>query len=76
MKNLTLALDETLLSQSRAIAAKRKTTVNNMVREFLQKIAETETQAEEAMRELARMSNRTQARLGERSWTREELYDR
>ena len=76
MKNLTLALDETLLTQSRAIAAKRKTTVNNMVREFLQKIAETDTKAEDAMRDLARMSHQTSGRLGAKNWTRDELYDR
>ena len=76
MKNLTLALDETLLTQSRAIAAKRKTTVNNMVREFLQKMAETDTQAEDAMRELAQMSDQTGGRLGVKNWTRDQLYDR
>ena len=76
MKNLTLALHETLLTQSRAIAAKRKTTVNNMVRKFLQKMAATDTQAEDAMRDVARMSHQTSNRLGMTNWTRGELYDR
>ena len=76
MKNLTLALDETLLNNVRFIAANKKTTVNNLVREFLQRIAQQESRAEDAMRELARMSDKTNAKLGPITWKREELYDR
>jgi phosphoglycolate phosphatase-like HAD superfamily hydrolase len=35
MKNVTLAIDETLLEQARELAARRKTTLNAMVRSLL-----------------------------------------
>ena len=76
MKNITLALDDTLLDEVRTIAANRKTTVNAMVRDFLHRIAQQESRAESAMRELVRMSERTNAKLGPVTWTRDELYDR
>ena len=75
MKNLTLALDDTLLDEVRTIAANKKTTVNAMVREFLHHVAQQESRAESAMRELARMSERTNAKLGPVTWMRDELYD-
>lgn len=76
MKNITLAIDEEVLDEARRVAANRKTTVNGLVREFLQRIVEQENRAERAMRELARMSERTTGELGPRTWTRDELYDR
>ena len=36
MKNVTLAIDETLLERSRALAERRKTTLNAMVRSLLE----------------------------------------
>lgn len=36
-KNLTLSIDEDLLDKSRVLAAMRKTSVNEMIREFLSK---------------------------------------
>jgi plasmid stability protein len=35
MKNLTLSLDEDLLAKARVLAAMKRTSVNEMVREFL-----------------------------------------
>ena len=39
MKNVTLALDEETLRAARRIAAERSTTVNALVREFLERLA-------------------------------------
>jgi hypothetical protein len=64
MKNITLAIDEKLLDQVRIVAAKRKTTINAMVREHLEQVARNEDRAREAMAELRRMSETTEARLG------------
>ena len=36
MKNITLAVDEDVLDRVRVIAAERKTTVNGLVREYLE----------------------------------------
>ncbi len=42
-KNITLAIDEDLLQRARVIAAIRRTSVNEMVREFLRREVSRET---------------------------------
>ena len=42
-KNLTLAIDDDLLDKARVLAAMRRTTVNAMVRGFLEREIERET---------------------------------
>ena len=76
MKNITLSVDESVLDQVRIFAAKRGTTVNAIVRRYLQQIAGSEDRAKEAMRELRDMSERSQAQVGSITWTRDDLYER
>ena len=47
-KNLTLSIDEDLLDKARVLAAMRRTSVNEMVRGFLER--ETAREAEQAVR--------------------------
>jgi len=42
-KNITMAIDEDLLDKARVLAAMRRTSVNEMVREFLVREVESET---------------------------------
>lgn len=44
-KNLTLSIDEDLLDKSRVLAAMRRTSVNDMVRQFLRRETGLEGQA-------------------------------
>jgi hypothetical protein len=77
LKNITLAIDETILDQVRVIAAKRNTTVNALVRLHLEQIARNENRAREAIAELRRMSEITEARLGPNyKFDRAETYER
>lgn len=77
MKNITLAVDEKLLDEVRVIAAQRNTTVNALVRLHLEQIARNENRAREAIAELRRMSETTEARLGpDYTFDRAELYER
>lgn len=64
MKNITLAIDESLLDKVRVIAAERKTTVNQLVRLHLEQIARNEDRAKRAIADLRCMSLSTEARLG------------
>jgi hypothetical protein len=64
MKNITLAVDESLLERVRVIAAERKTTVNQLVRLHLEQIARNDDRAKRAIADLRRMSLTTEARLG------------
>jgi len=76
MKNITLAVDEDVLDEVRRFAARRNTSVNALVRDHLRRIAQNENRAQEAMRELREMSDRSNAEVGPLTWTRDQLYDR
>jgi hypothetical protein len=77
MKNITFAIQEDILEAARIVAAERKTTVNGLVRDYLTQIARQKTRAKEAMAELRRMSETSEARLGpDYKFDRDSLYDR
>lgn len=77
MKNITFAIQEDILESARIVAAERKTTVNGLVRDYLTQVARQKTRAKEAMAELRRMSEISEARLGpEYKFDRDSLYVR
>ena len=74
--NLTLAIDEHVLKRARIRALEQGTTVNALVREYLESFARDERKAAIAhFLELARASTSGSGPQG-RTWTREDLYDR
>jgi metal-responsive CopG/Arc/MetJ family transcriptional regulator len=76
MKNVTIALDEKLLREVRRIAADRSTTLNSMIRGFLEELAERESGVAKARRRIVELCRETQAEVGPRTWTRDELHER
>jgi predicted transcriptional regulator len=77
MKNITLALDDEVLEKVRTYAAERKTTVNAIVRQHLEKIAAENDKRAEARRHLLRLAETSEGRMAPGYvWNREELYDR
>jgi metal-responsive CopG/Arc/MetJ family transcriptional regulator len=76
MKNVTIAIDESLLHDARRIAADRSTTLNAMIREFLQELAERESQATKARSRIVELCRKTQAEVGPRTWSRDDLHER
>lgn len=76
MKNITLAIDEAVLDRVRVIAAEQKTTVNALVRTYLERIASEQDRRAEARRRLRELMDKSEARLGpDYKWNREELYE-
>jgi hypothetical protein len=75
-KNITLAIDEAVLEEARIYAAKRNTSVNGLVRDFLQGIAKQEDRTERARRRLRELAERSTLEVGEVTWKRDDLYDR
>lgn len=63
-RNITLAIEEDVLEKARIIAARRKTTVNGLVREHLRQLTRQEDETRRALLELRAMSETTQGRLG------------
>jgi hypothetical protein len=74
MKNITLSLDESILLAARARAEERGTTVNAMVRDFLERAVAPDRKA--GVLELLRLMKQYPVKSRGRRWTREELHER
>ena len=73
--NLTIAIDDELLRRARIRALTQGTSVNAVLREFLESYAgsDAETTARNKLAKLARTSTASSGPAG-RSWTRDEIY--
>ena len=76
MKNITLSVDEAVLTAVRRHAAEHDSTVNALVRDYLANLAAHEDRASRARARLRQLSAQSQGRLGKRTWSRAELHDR
>ena len=75
MKNITLSIDEQVLDEVRLVAARNKTTVNAMVREYLTRVASEESRIAEARKGLRKLIDSSTGRLGpDYVWNREDAY--
>ena len=77
MANLTLTLDLDLIRRARAKAVEQGTSVNALVREYLEDFVGP-SNAEIGMAMFLELAGRSQFSLGSDgiTWTREELHDR
>jgi plasmid stability protein len=77
MTNLTLVVDEETLRKARIRAMQRGTSVNALVRDYLNRLA-GESQAAEGIAEFRAAVEGAGASSGPagRTWTRDELYER
>ena len=74
-KNITLAIDEEVLDKARIYAAKRQTSVNGLVREYLARVASEDDWLTETRKELKQLMENSSARMGpEYKWSREDTY--
>lgn len=76
MKNITLSIDEKVLAEVRRYAGEHNASVNRLVREFLTGIAQRQDRAHQARRRIRELSDDTTARIGSKSWSRDELHER
>ncbi len=77
MKNITLAIDESVLDEVRQYAAKNKTTVNGLVRDYLSRLAAQQNRAEAARQRLLELARSSEGELGpDYKWDRDATYDR
>ena len=76
MTNLTLTVDEDVLRRARIKAIQQNTSVNAVVREFLESYARDDEQ-KTAVRELLKLAEQSCASSGPegRTWKREDLYE-
>lgn len=77
MANLTITVDERLLKQARMRALEDGTSVNAVLRAYLERYAGV-GDTSEALRGFGRLARRSTASSGPggRTWTRDEIHDR
>jgi hypothetical protein len=66
VRNITLSVDDEVLSAVRRYAADRNSTVNALVREYLTNLAQHEDRARRARARLWQLSKQSQGRLGQK----------
>jgi hypothetical protein len=73
--NVTLAIDDKLVARAREVARKRRTTLNQLVRNYLEGLT-APRDAPTVAQEFERLWAEHEGRSGGRKWRREDLYDR
>ena len=73
-KNLTLSIDENLLQKARVLAAMRKTSVNEMIRSFLDASVNAEKTQDEVTAKLLKLADSSKGRMGDYRPSREDTY--
>ncbi len=76
MANLTITVDDDLLKKARIRALEQGTSVNALLREYLEAYTGVRLIREERLKDLIRLSQAASSRRGGRAWTRDELHER
>ncbi len=76
MANLTITVDEDVLQRARIRALQQGTSVNALLREYLETYTGRRDAQRRAITELLAIAERATSRRGERRWTRDELHER
>jgi hypothetical protein len=74
--NMTLVVEEDLLREARAVAARQHTSVNEMVRQFLKEIVNQESRRLVAFERIEHLLDRPTVHLGGPRPSRDDLHGR
>jgi hypothetical protein len=74
--NVSLVVEEDLLREAREVAARRRTSVNEMVREFLKNVVSQESRRLAALERIQPLLDRPSVHLGGPRPSRDELHER
>ena len=72
--NVTLSIDDQTLTRARLLAQRRGTSLNQMIRDYLETL--TASDPAQAVAELERLWCEEEGDSGGRTWSREDAYDR
>lgn len=75
MTNLTLTVDETLLRKARILALERGTSVNALVREFIEKLIQDSARSEDKAQQFAAFAEQGKVASFGFKMTRQEMYE-
>ncbi len=73
--NITVSIDDRLLDRARELARKRDTSLNQMIRDYLEEVTASSA-PEHQLEDLERMWREDNPDSGGRGWKRGDLYDR
>ena len=76
MTNLTLNIDDQVLSTVAKYASKNNLSVHSLVHKYLAEIANRESSVRNARLKIRELSVQTSARIGSKSWMRDDLHER
>jgi hypothetical protein len=76
MANLTITLDDEVLRRARLRALEQDTSVNSLLRDYLEAYAGAGTTFRQAAESILRLASRTHAGRGDRRWARDDLHER
>lgn len=76
MANLTISVEDDVLKQARIKAIEQGTSINAILREYLEAFAGVRQKQEEAIRDLLQLSQSAKSRLSGHKWIRNELHER
>lgn len=76
MANITLKIDEELLKKARRLALQRKTSINAVVRKGIEDFVSGDLSRQASLKGLEAFFRQTKARVGAKTWTRDDLHER
>ena len=76
MANITLKIDDELLEKARRLAFQRKTSINAIVKRTLEEFISSDLSRETVLRGLEAFFQRSKARVGKETWTRDEIHEK
>jgi len=76
MANVTVKIDDELLAKARLLAAQRNTSINAIVKQKLEEFVATDLKREATLRGLEEFYERSRARVGKKTWSRDEVHER
>ena len=76
MANLTITVEEESLKKARMRALSEGTSVNSLLREYLESYAGVRNQQSIALQEIVSISKKSGSRRGNVTWNRDELHER
>jgi hypothetical protein len=75
-QNATLVIEEDLLLAARRVALEQRTSVNQLVREYLAALVDETGRRRLARARLKKAFETGLVAVGDRNWSRDDLYDR
>lgn len=76
MANITLKIDDELLKKARQLALQKKTSINAIVKQKLNEFVSRDLSREATLESLEAFYRKSRARVGDKTWTRDEIYER